>query len=82
MSWKPSIRRVAEFSRQFVEDAENPLISEPKPPDHKEVQANAESCRDRKRHPSAPQQGSAANSRRTPHRQNFHPILAPRCRAL
>jgi len=37
-----------EFHQQFVDDAEDPLFKLPKPPDPKDVQANVQSCLDRK----------------------------------
>jgi hypothetical protein len=37
-----------EFYQQFVDDAEDPLFKLPKPPDPKDVQANVQSCLDRK----------------------------------
>jgi hypothetical protein len=43
-----------EFYQQFVDDAEDPLFRLPKPPDPKDVQANVQSCLDRKNHGSAP----------------------------
>jgi len=41
-----------EFQGQFVNDAENPLYPTPKPPEPKEVQANVQSCLERKSHAS------------------------------
>jgi len=46
---------VKEFNQQFVDDAENPLFTLPKPPDPKEVQANVQSCLDRKSRSKTPQ---------------------------
>jgi hypothetical protein len=46
---------VKEFNQQFVDDAENPLFTLPKPPDPKEVQANVQSCLDRKSRGKTPQ---------------------------
>jgi hypothetical protein len=43
-----------EFYQQFVDDAEDPLFTLPKPPDPKDVQANVQSCLDRKSHSSTP----------------------------
>jgi hypothetical protein len=37
-----------EFYQQFVNDAENPLFTMPKPPDSKDVQTAVQSCLDRK----------------------------------
>ena len=44
-----------EFNQQFVDDAENPLFTLPKAPDPKEVQANVQSCLERKNHGKSPQ---------------------------
>ncbi len=43
-----------EFNQQFVDDAEDPLFTLPKPPDPKEVQANVQSCLDRKSRSNTP----------------------------
>lgn len=43
-----------EFNRQFVDDAEDPVFTLPKPPDPKEVQANVQSCLDRKKNGQPP----------------------------
>jgi hypothetical protein len=43
-----------EFYQEFVNGAENPLFTLPKPPDKNEVQAAVQSCLDRKNHGSAP----------------------------
>lgn len=43
-----------EFYQQFVNDAENPIFPEHKPPDPKEVQANVQSCLDRKNNSGKP----------------------------
>lgn len=43
-----------EFYQQFVNDAENPLYTMPKPPDPKDVQAAVQSCLDRKSRGKAP----------------------------
>jgi hypothetical protein len=49
--WTPSPK---EFDQQFVKDAENPLYPEPELPDPKSVQANVQSCLDRKGHSNTP----------------------------
>ena len=43
-----------EFYQQFVNDAENPLYTMPKPPDPNDVQAAVQSCLDRKSRGNAP----------------------------
>jgi hypothetical protein len=43
-----------EFYQQFVNGAENPLFTLPKPSDKKEVQAAVQSCLDRKSHDNTP----------------------------
>jgi hypothetical protein len=43
-----------EFYQQFVNDAENPLYTMPKPPDPQDVQAAVQSCLDRKSAGNAP----------------------------
>ena len=44
-----------EFNQQFVDDAEDPLFTLPKPPDPNDVQANVQSCLDRKSRGTSPQ---------------------------
>ena len=46
---------VKEFNQQFVDDAEDPLFTLPKPPDPKDVQANVQDCLDRKSRVKSPQ---------------------------
>ncbi len=46
---------VKEFNQQFVNDAEDPVFTLPKPPDPKDVQANVQSCLDRKSRGTSPQ---------------------------
>ena len=48
-------RTVKEFNQQFVDDAEDPLFTLPKPPGPKDVQANVQSCLDRKSRSNTPQ---------------------------
>jgi hypothetical protein len=45
---------VKEFNQQFVDAAENPVFTLPKPPDSKDVQANVQSCFDRKSRSKSP----------------------------
>jgi hypothetical protein len=45
---------VKEFNQQFVDDAENPIFTIPKPPPPKDVQANVQSCIDRKNKAASP----------------------------
>ena len=46
---------VKESNQQFVNDAENPLFTLPKPPGPRDVQANVQSCIDRKSRGKSPQ---------------------------
>ena len=43
-----------EYYQQFVNDADNPLYTMPKPPGQKDVQAAVQSCLDRKSHGNTP----------------------------